>query len=1173
MKRKIVNGFLLMALLVSSMGTFVSCKDYDEDIYVDLRGRVTDLASQLEALQRWQETLKTCSCDLENRANISSAEWAQSQTAIDRLTDAITALTGVGYDPNSGFLGTINNINQAITDAKTDIQSVLTLLGSLTYTDADGNVVNNLNEIITEMNNAILLWNEKLKEVKDSTSYALTLAKTDSALIVNLQKQIDELKKDGKYHVWTIGADGYWYDNGTKTDQKAIGTNGTDGDQWTIGDDGYWYQNGKKTDYVAIGQNGTAGDQWYINDEGYWVHNGEVTDKKAIGTDGDQWTIGSDGYWYKNGEKTGTKATGGNGTSDVWTIGPDGYWYQNGVKTDNKAIGENGTNGTNGTNGKDGDQWYINDEGYWVHNGEVTNYKALGENGTNGTNGLNGTNGDSWSIGADSLWYKNGELYKDPETGEPLRAIGRDGNDGKIELDDENLTLITTTILNSFNITNFETIHAIDSILYVTYNLANHTDTVINELMQNIETNYYNQTQINDTITYLTNLINSVYNTGEFSSKVEEILNKYTYTKGYIDTLSNNINVSLNNIRTDISNIKSDLNNLVTGIVVQATQNPVFGNLNLPLDARSTMLFAYFGKAEGYGFYFPTTIDGNYVDKEEAFTEEEVELLGISEFDDVEGYVDQDGGIYINETDGNVGKVYFTVNPNDVSLDGKTFSLVNSLGQESPVALSTPKKSDKLLTFGWDNTRGSQTTMYEADATLSKDDVLKVYMPVDEQNLISKAKDVLSSVKSRSVKSIAEAGALFAYSLASTVNNTIPAYGLQAAWSDTDGNSHSATSQMNMAVSAIKPLSFATLQPLQGKKFPGMSRLQDFTSRALDKIFDTVNEAIEKIGLPTINVDNIHFDRVSIDPMEDGRLSIKVEVVLPEITVSGTITKDITVPVHITDQIYIAGGNVYDNDGRIIGSYDPISYNFDVEDEVTTSIQITLSDYIQPIDIQPQFYVNGEGGGNTFYIDYTDDINEVIANIESMFNDEMGSIEEQLADLLESVRELNQLGENIEGAVSGMEDQVSGLVNSFITSVYNKLNSVIASRAYRLFDVCLVGHQTGTGISLISQSKRVPTKVTGSITLVPTSYTLELFAPAYKKFVAVTHVYNADGTDAPGMQSLIKAANKGRNMMKVIYGEKTLKLSGQAGYTYEVSYAAVDYKGQMTRKKFYVQFK
>lgn len=113
--------------------------------------------------------------------------------------------------------------------------------------------------------------------------------------------------------------------------QKYTITNGTDATVWTIGEDGYWYQNGTKTEYYALGKDGTNGKD---------------------GKDAIQWTIGADGYWYQDGVKTNVKAEGTDGTNGAeWTIGTDGYWYKNGVKTNWKAVGKDGKDGTSGSTG------------------------------------------------------------------------------------------------------------------------------------------------------------------------------------------------------------------------------------------------------------------------------------------------------------------------------------------------------------------------------------------------------------------------------------------------------------------------------------------------------------------------------------------------------------------------------------------------------------------------------------------------------------------------------------------------------------------------------------------------------------------------------------------------------------------------------------------------------
>ena len=220
------------------------------------------------------------------------------------------------------------------------------------------------------------------------------------------------------YH---IGADGYWYFNGEKTEFKAIGE---DGNSFTIGEDGYWYLNGEKTEYKAVA---TDADQYTIGEDGYWYLNGTKTEYKAIGQDGKNYTIGSDGYWYLNGEKTEHKAVGTDGNS--FTIGADGYWYLNGEKTEYRAVGIDGKTPTFKV--ENGKLWASFDNEIWTELGTVAgndgitptfkvegghlhvsydegaSWEDLGN--INGENGVNGAT-PTFKVEGKELWvsYDNG---------------------------------------------------------------------------------------------------------------------------------------------------------------------------------------------------------------------------------------------------------------------------------------------------------------------------------------------------------------------------------------------------------------------------------------------------------------------------------------------------------------------------------------------------------------------------------------------------------------------------------------------------------------------------------------------------------------------------------------------------------------------------------------------
>lgn len=60
-------------------------------------------------------------------------------------------------------------------------------------------------------------------------------------------------------------------DGSTQTVTSGKGQDGKDGTEWTIGEDGFWYKDGEKTENQAIGQNGATAPSPQINTDGYWV--------------------------------------------------------------------------------------------------------------------------------------------------------------------------------------------------------------------------------------------------------------------------------------------------------------------------------------------------------------------------------------------------------------------------------------------------------------------------------------------------------------------------------------------------------------------------------------------------------------------------------------------------------------------------------------------------------------------------------------------------------------------------------------------------------------------------------------------------------------------------------------------------------------------------------------
>ena len=93
-------------------------------------------------------------------------------------------------------------------------------------------------------------------------------------------------------------------------------------------------------------------------------------------------------------------------------------------------------------------------------------------------------------------------------------------------------------------------------------------------------------------------------------------------------------------------------------------------------------------------------------------------------------------------------------------------------------------------------------------------------------------------------------------------------------------------------------------------------------------------------------------------------------------------------------------------------------------------------------------------------------------------------------------------------------------------------------------------------VNRVSGLKSDPYIADGEITLQPTSYTAELFAPAYAKFVGCKDI------DADGFNEILYTTNN-----------KTLKFTPKSGTTYEIVYEAVDFFGNHFEHTYYIQGK
>lgn len=578
----------------------------------------------------------------------------------------------------------------------------------------------------------------------------------------------------------------------------------------------------------------------------------------------------------------------------------------------------------------------------------------------------------------------------------------------------------------------------------------------------------------------------------------------------------------------EIDKIKEDIQKMVTGVLIQGTESPVIGYFNTPLDARALILAAYYGELDS-PLEFPATTAKNYVNGDADFalwTDRNKAIIG--NFSSVRGYVaNQPAGIFVSTKNGkefgNAGTLYLTVNPNTVDFADKKVTLETSLGNESYIELSELSHSTRELTFGFTRSEAADNGFYEAEATLAKQNIDKVKMNIDFAELQDRARDLLKEKNKSSVLSMG-------YALVSSCKDVLPAYGVKASWLDaTTNTTHNVYSEYALATTAIKPFSYTFLKDFNFN-MPGEDKLQEIAGQIIDKISDKL-----KLNLP---------DFSQYDP--------------------NTIIKDIVIDPTSTNVTLTINYTLVDEDGNVMyylvtdGQYiyymadetTPWVYNVDQQKWQTAAWNLVRS---VPI---------------TLKVDV--DLYNNLKYIADQINARYGSTS-PLADLLNDVIAIGDLSTTISDALTDVKSEL----NNLITRAYNKMNSFLSSAPNKALQPILVG-KSGKKASLLSQALSNPTKVSSKeLVLYPTSYSLELLAPAYKKFVAVTDVFNASTKTAVELsqaKTMANQANMGDNMKRVFDVDETCKFKGETGFIYEITYTAVDYHGKVAIKKFYVQF-
>ena len=454
--------------------------------------------------------------------------------------------------------------------------------------------------------------------------------------------------------------------------------------------------------------------------------------------------------------------------------------------------------------------------------------------------------------------------------------------------------------------------------------------------------------------------------------------------------------------------------------------------------------------------------------------------------------------LLLDDAKDNAGSIGVYINPANKDFSGLTFKIVDSQGNVTPF-IATATKNDKVEHYGYTRAGEVSTTpnyyLLKVSVDPNRLDELKTWTSADVESLKGVAQNILNKLKDRSNNlNLTE----IANTLYKTFNNRLTEYHLALEQELTDGTNKS----LNVTI-ADKDFAATVIKPLSYKFLSG-----------------EINYDIKDI--PTLESKGLYIDTSSLkwkDLNHIADINQTVEVDVPD---ASTMTID--------------GNKVKIDASGELQWVDPNNK--------------TSLDDLKGVKVE----VNGitfEAGA----VSYSTKKQAVTVTVSmAEFNKIIDQVNSQVGNMLGTVTDL---ANKVNGFVSNIDGNFINRVNNFI----HKCNYYL-DNANKFLQPTMFATDGNNWVKLPTIANGATyvkmTNGKANVLLLPTSYTLEYIAPAYKKYITVEDPSRATVT--------------GENIGKVISGN-----IHKAGFTatkegvYTITYYAVDYTGGKAKKTFYIK--
>lgn len=538
------------------------------------------------------------------------------------------------------------------------------------------------------------------------------------------------------------------------------------------------------------------------------------------------------------------------------------------------------------------------------------------------------------------------------------------------------------------------------------------------------------------------------------------------------------------------------INKNLQNIAINATENPVLGYYNAAfLGSKLNLVSSFYGTAAAQNQDWDIT-----------------------------------KGEFLNN--GDAGKIYITLNPNEIDPECITdLKLVDSQGNEAKgFKLGDIQTTDKVLTYGFTKA-ASANGFYEVPVLAT--DPANDDFSLNKGELKEAAKNVLAKLKNPKESNLNLSQ--IATTLYRSVNNQLKAYTVKASYVLYDPTQpvekrfvvkSQVAPTYDMAAFAVKPLSYNTLKGNQSLKNLGL--------------------ALDKYMLPTLS-DKIgkYTDALDFQIKYEGNKQIEVASLLA--------TKNLRCWENPEKkEVYIC--DKYGNVQRTVSNASLETYVINNNHYEGGQDWFYSESNIEWKLIENGWF-DGTGWHHNSYTTWNfadDEVLYVIKTTDNTIENLLSSLNEQISTELSPIK----------NAIANAADKWDTAIQP-VNNLLHKINAKIGNVNELLQPTMLYkSTKTNSWNTLSTLKGKLGTRMTGtgSTVLVATSWTGELLAPAYKKSVYVKG--NPAGAKVTLMDGTTPAKKIAGSTQKVLF-------SATAKGNYTIVYEAVDYSGVSAEPKEY----